>query len=88
MTEKSYQEARKIMQKANYWRGMITSAKGNVAKWTNIESSYREKMDPGKADGANKMLHKAMNRLAEVRQKFTDIKFPDNEPAVLPKTGK
>lgn len=80
MTEQSYQECRKIMQSANYLRGRITEAKGEVAKWTNIESSYRDNLQPDRADGAKKILDIAMKRLKEARERFTDIRFPENNP--------
>lgn len=78
MTEESFQQGRKVMQKANYWRGVITNAKGNVAKWTKIESSYRTNLQPSRADGAKQLLDKAMKRLQEVRDVFESIKFPEN----------
>lgn len=79
MTEESFQQARKVMASANYVRGKITVAKGNVAKWTNIESSYREKLQHDRADGAKKMLQNAMKKLQEQRGKFAAMKFPDND---------
>lgn len=79
MTEKAFQAGRKIMQTANYWRGMITTAKGNVAKWTKIEDVHRRELRQSQADGAKKMLDKAMKRLDETRQKFASIMFPDND---------
>lgn len=79
MTEESYQQGRKVMQNANYWRGQITIAKGNVAKWTRIEDYYRENMQPSKADGAKKMIEKSMIKLEEYRKTFSIIKFPDND---------
>ena len=78
MTEAAYQEARKIMQSANYRRGMITKAKGEVSKWTKIEDSYRKDLREGQANGAAKKLATAMKRLDESRQHFADLKFPDN----------
>lgn len=81
MTEESFQQGREIMQKANYWRGVITTAKGNVAKWTKIEMSHRENLREAQANGAKKMLEKALKRLEEVREKFSELKFPeDNLP--------
>lgn len=79
MTEESYQQCRKVMQKINHLRGLITNAKGEVAKWSNIESSFREKMQESRADGAKKMLDKAMVKLSELKEKFTAMKFPDSE---------
>lgn len=78
MTEKSYQAGRKFMQQVNYQRGLITAAKGNVAKWTNIEDTFRQNMQPTRADGANKMLLKAIARLDELREKFSKMEFPDS----------
>jgi len=78
MTEESYQQGRKVMQKANYWRGVITVAKGNVSKWTKIEMAYREQLRDAKANAAHNMLQKSLLRLNEVRKRFEDIKFPDN----------
>lgn len=79
MTEESYQQCRKVMQKANYWRGMITKAKGNVSKWTKIEMSYRSDLREAKADGARKMLNGAIERLNEVRHKFLLMSFPASD---------
>lgn len=81
MTEDSFQAARKIMQRANYFRGLITVAKGNVAKWTKIEDVHKRELRQSQAEGAKKMLDKAMARLKEVRQKFADLKFPDSDIA-------
>jgi len=78
MTEESFQQGRKVMQKANYWRGKITIAKGNVGKWTKIEATYLQNMQPQRAVGAKKMLDKAMKRLTEVREVFSQINFPDS----------
>lgn len=78
MTEESYQQGRKFMQSCNYVRGQITKAKGDVAKWTKIEMSHRDNMQHGKADGAKKMLEKALSRLDAIRLKFEKMKFPDS----------
>lgn len=79
MTEAQFQEARKVMQSANYRRGIITAAKGDVAKWTKIEDSYRQDLQPGKAEGAKKMLTKAMDRLKQAREKFAEIMLPPED---------
>lgn len=77
MTEDAFQACRKVMQSANYLRGIITKCKGDVAKWTKIEDVYRKELRQGQADGAKKMLDKSMIRLSEARNKFSDLKFPD-----------
>jgi hypothetical protein len=79
MTEAAFQECRKVMQKANYLRGLITEYKMSVFKWTRFESGYREKLKHDQADGARKCLDKAMKRLEQVRKQFADLKFPDPE---------
>lgn len=79
MTEAAFQEARKIMMSANFLRGKITEAKGEVAKWTNIEDSYRQQLRQGQADGAKKCLDKALDRLNQLRLKFAEMKFPDTD---------
>jgi len=79
MTEQSYQECRKVMQKINHLRGLITNAKGEVAKWSNIESSFREKLQESRANGAKKMLDKALIKLNERRHQFAAMKFPDSD---------
>lgn len=79
MTEESYQQARKIMQQANYRRGVITKAKGDVAKWTKIEAVHRQNLNEGSANGAKKCLDKAMVKLDQEREKFSAIKFPDSD---------
>lgn len=84
MTEKSYQEARKVMQKANYMRGLITIAKGNVAKWMAIEDSYRQNLRQGQAEGAKKIVDKYLNILSVKRADFAALVFPDNNLADKP----
>ena len=79
MTEDQYQAARKVMQTANWMRGEITTAKGEVAKWTKIEASFRENLQPTRADGAKKMLDKAMEMLHAARKRFADLKLPDED---------
>jgi|SRR3989304_8477154 len=78
MTEESYQQGRKFMQSCNYVRGLITKAKGDVSKWTKIEMSYRSDLQHGKADGAKKMLEKALLKLESLRLKFDNMKFPES----------
>lgn len=82
MTEESFQEGRKIMQKANWIRGIITTKKGEVAKWTNIEDSFRKNLQPERADGAKKMLDRAIIKLKEAREKFAVMKFPESDIVV------
>lgn len=79
MTEESFQQPRKLMQQANFRRGLITKAEGEVAKWTKIEDSHRRNLNEGSANGAKKCLDKALIRLTEQRQKFADLKFPDSD---------
>lgn len=79
MTENQYQAARKIMASANYIRGKITAAKGEVAKWTKIEDSHRKELREAQANGAKKKLYTAQKRLEEVRQRFSDLKLPDED---------
>lgn len=86
MTEAAYQAYRKLMQKANYLRGHITAAEGNVAKWTKIEAANRERMQPAMADGAKKNLDKAVEKLRQAKMKFAAFSFPDcNMPDAPPK---
>jgi hypothetical protein len=85
MTEESYQQGRKFMQSVNYLRGQITKAKGDVAKWSNIEDGHRKELRPGQADGAKKCLIRAMARLDELRTKFDNMKFPDSNIVVIKK---
>lgn len=77
MTETAFQAARKVMQKANYLRGLITSSIGDVAKWTKIEAVHRENGAEGQANGAKKCLDAALKRLQERRAKFAALIFPD-----------
>lgn len=79
MTEESFQQARKLMQKANYARGMIAKAKGEVAKWTKIEDVHKRNLSEGQAVGAKKCLDKAMIRLDQERAKFAALKFPADD---------
>lgn len=77
MTEQQFQECRKIMQQANSLRGYITKAKGEVARWTHIESSCREALKERQADGAKKIILGSIERLNKLRQKFANLKFPE-----------
>lgn len=79
MTETSFQAGRKVMQKANYLRGVITTKKGDVAKWTRIEDVHRREGRISQADGAKKILDKAIDRLNAVRKQFADLKFPQDD---------
>lgn len=78
MTEESYQQGRKFMRSVNHIRGLITKAEGDVAKWTKIEDSHRRELRPSQADGAKKLLDKAMARLNVLRLQFDNMKFPDS----------
>lgn len=82
MTEESFQQCRRVMQKANWLRGRITNAKLNVSKWTKIEDVYKKDLKESQAIGASKMLDKAMTKLEEYRDKFASIKFPDSDIVV------
>lgn len=84
MTEESYQAGRKFMQSVNYQRGLITAAKGDVAKWTNIEDTFRRQLQDAKANAARKNLEKAMAKLKALREKFAAMKFPDSDMAKSP----
>lgn len=88
MTEESYQLCRKVMQKINYWRGMITKTEGNVAKWTKIEATYKTNLQESRADGAKKMLDIAMKRLNEARERFRQMSFPDSNITTQKKVNK
>lgn len=77
MTEAAYQACRKLMQKANYLRGMITNAKGKVAQWTAIEDSHRRNLREGQANGAKNMIEKALVNLEKWKVRFSELKFPD-----------
>lgn len=88
MTEASYQAARKVMASANYIRGKITTAKGEVGKWTKIEDSYRQNLQEAKADGAKKCLDKALVRLNEWRAKLVNLKFPAEDLVATKKVFK
>lgn len=81
MTEAQFQATRKVMQSANVIRGLITAAKGDVAKWTAIEDGHRNNLRPGQADGAKKCLDKAIAKLAKLRKQFADVKLPDENAA-------
>jgi hypothetical protein len=84
MTEASFQECRKVMQKANYLRGLITKAKGEVAKWTKIEDVHRHEFRDGQANGAKKCLEKALQKLNGLREKFEELEFPPHNLTVIP----
>jgi hypothetical protein len=76
MTEKQFQETRKVMQTANAARGWITVQKNNVSRLTALEDKMVLTMQPGRAEGARKALLKAIDMLAYARKKFADIKLP------------
>lgn len=85
MTEESYQQCRKVMRQINHLRGLITKAKGDVAKWTKMEDVHRRELREGQANGANKCLQKAMKKLEELRVKFEGIKFPESNIIIAKK---
>lgn len=86
MTEESYQQCRKVMQKANYMRGMITTQKGHVSKWTKMQQVNIENMQPEKAAGCEKMLQLYMKKLKEAREKFEMLSFPDSNIVIVKTT--
>lgn len=83
MTEESFQEARKLMQSANYLRGLITKAKMNVGKWTRLEDYYRRELHEPQANAAQKNILKAITRLDELRAKFKALKFPEDKEITI-----
>lgn len=85
MTEESYQQCRKVMKQINHVRGLIAKQKGEVSKWSKIEDVHRHELREGQANGAKKMLEKAMKKLDDLRAKFDLIKFPDSN-IVIAKT--
>lgn len=85
MTEDSYQQGRKVMQRANYLRGEITTKKDEVAKWTRIEASWIEKGEENRANGANKILKKALEQLEKSKQRFAELKFPESNIVIKKK---
>jgi hypothetical protein len=85
MTEESYQQGRKFMRSVNHMRGLITKAKGNVAKWTKIEDAYRKDLKHNQAEGAKKCLDKAIERLDALRIKFEAMKFPESNIVIARK---
>lgn len=74
MTETSFQEARKIMAKANNLRSMITVAENAVSKWTRITEEHKTKGH--KHDGTEALLNKAVERLYKYRSDFSKLDFP------------
>lgn len=77
MTETSYQLARKVMQRANSLRGMISKAEGEVAKWTRMEQSHIANLKDGPARGAKVILDRALEKLNKIREEFKMLEFPD-----------
>lgn len=84
MTEYQYQLARKVMQRANYLRGIITTKKGVVAKWVAMEADAKEKMQPTKVEGFKKLTLKAIEALDKAKKDFKDLKLPEemNAPKI------
>ena len=85
MTEESYQQARKLMQQANYLRGKITSSKEDVARWTNLEHWYIQEKKELNAKAARRNLDKALAVLDERKARFAAMKFPESD---LPESKK
>ena len=79
MTEESFQQTRKIMQRANYLRGVITVKKGNVAKWVAMEADAKAKMQDSKVEGFKKLTLKAIEFLNEAKKNFSDLKLPESD---------
>lgn len=77
MTEEAFQAARKVMQTANGLRSQITSQKGEVVTWTKLEDFHKRAGQDNQAIGCKKKLDKVMLRLTELRQRFSELQFPD-----------
>jgi len=79
MTEESYQRARKLMQQLNHLRSLIIKQKGEVARWTAMESSNKEF---GKStDGVQKRIIKELEKLDKLRATWASIVFPPHDLA-------
>src|SRR5688572_20191869 len=77
MTEESFQRARKLMQQLNHLCGLITKAKGDVARWTTLEDMCtRDGKDSTKA---KEMLDRSIRKLSELRAQFASIIFPPHD---------
>lgn len=87
MTEESYQQCRKVMRQINHLRGLITTAEGEVAKWTHIEGAHRKELRESQADGARKCIQKYMKKLEDLRLKFEQIKFPESNIVIAKKNS-
>jgi hypothetical protein len=83
MTEASFQQGKKLMQQANYLRGLITKAEGEVAKWTRIQDVHRMEGREGQANGTKKILDNAIKRLEDLRKKFEGMSYPDSNILVV-----
>ena len=88
MTEESYQQARKLMQQANYLRGKITKYKQEVGSWTKLEDWNRRELRPLQADAAKKNLERNMKLLERVKAAFAELKLPDSDLPPSPKQVK
>jgi hypothetical protein len=78
MTEESFQQCRKVMQKANHLRGMITRSEGYVKKWTAFEDFHRKELHENQANAAKRNIEKCMITLEKYRRKFAEMKFPES----------
>ncbi len=81
MTEESFQQARKVMQKANHLRGRITAAKQLVGKWIRILEEH--KANGRDTDKTQAVVDTQMAKLESVRAKFDAMKFPDHNIVVV-----
>lgn len=78
MTEDSYTEAQKVMQKARAFRHNIAIYKADVRKWTALEDHHRIEKQEAQRVSAKRLLDKALQRLKECREKFAALTFPDS----------
>ena len=76
------------MRQINHVRGLIAKQKGEVSKWSKIEDVHRQELREGQANGAKKLLEKAIKKLDELRLKFDQMKFPDSNIVIAKKRHK
>lgn len=78
MTEESFQQCRKVMQKANFIRGKITENRENVGKWSRINDEHS-------TSKTKETLDRAISKWNEWKAKLAALKFPESDIIVAKK---
>lgn len=77
MTDASYKQAQKLMRQLNHLRSEISKQKGQVARWTAIESSN---LELGKSiANVTVRIRKEIEKLNSLKNMYAAIQFPAHD---------